>query len=140
MTAFFNEIVLFDTDMWIVLTRAPRAFGPFSSRKKAKLFAACHGGIALTWHEPEGMCEGWDHEGAVWFNNDWNAPFVIGGPFFDCEDARSVCAHWFGAESGIAIELEWPDDDYWDDGDGGEAVSADDILVLIIIKERQRAA
>src|SRR5262245_16803444 len=121
MTAFNNSIVLFDTDTWIVLTCAPRAFGPFSNCKKAKLFAACRGGIALTWYEPEGMWEGWDHEGAVWFNNDWNAPFVIGGPFFDCEDARSVCTQWFGAESGVAIKLEYRDD-FWGGDDDGEPV------------------
>ena len=121
MTAFFNKTVFFDTDTWIVLTRAPRAFGPFSSPKKAKLFATCRDGIALTWHEPEGMCDGWDHEGAVWFNNDWNAPFVIGGPFFACEDAKSVCTQWFGADSGIAIKLERPDD-FWGGDDDGEPV------------------
>jgi hypothetical protein len=67
------------------------------------------------------MCEGWDHEGAVWFNNDWNAPFVIGGPFFDCEDARSVCTQWFGTKSGIAIKLECPDD-FWGGDDDGEPI------------------
>src|SRR5262249_31453279 len=124
-TCFINNIVLFDTDTWIVLARAPRAFGPFSSRKKAKLFAAYRGGIALTWYEPEAMSEGWDHEGAIWFNNDWNAPFVIGGPFFNCEDARSVCTQWFGAESGIAITLERPPD-YYDGGAPGDEFTAND--------------
>ena len=116
-----TAIILFATDAWIVLLKGPRAIGPFSSRKKARNFATCRGGIALTWYEPEGMCEGWDHEGAIWFNNDWNAPFVIGGPFFDCEDARSVCTQWFGAESGIAIELERPDD-FWTGPDDEESV------------------
>jgi hypothetical protein len=58
MTGSFNMTVLFDTDTWIVLTRTPLAFGPFSNRKQAKLFAACRGGIALTWHEPSGSARG----------------------------------------------------------------------------------
>jgi len=56
--------------------------------------------------------------GAVWFNDDWTAPFVIGGPFFDCKDVWDVCA-FSGIESGIAIELERPDD-FWTGPDDGE--------------------
>jgi hypothetical protein len=105
--------VLFDTDTWIVLTRTPRAFGPFSSRKKAKLFAACRGGIALTWHEPQWVCEGCPPDfGAVWFNNDWMAPFIV-GPFYDREDVIKS----YGVDDGIAVALEMPDD-YGGDGDG----------------------
>ena len=112
-----TAIVLFPTDTWVVLVPGPRAFGPFRA-KKAKNFAACRGGIATTWWEPEGMRDGWDHEGAVWFNDDWTAPFVIGGPFFDCKDVWDVCA-FSGIESGIAIELERPDD-FWTGPDDGE--------------------
>ena len=89
-----TALMLFATDTWVVLVPGPRAFGPFSSGKKAKNFATCRGGIATTWWEPEGMHDGWDHEGAVWFNDDWTTPFVIGGPFFDCEDAKSVCTQF----------------------------------------------
>jgi hypothetical protein len=103
--------MLFASDRWVVLLPGPRAIGPFSSGKKAKNFATCRGGIATTWWEPEGMHDGWDHEGAVWFNDDWTAPFVIGGPFFDCKDVWTVCT-FPGAENGIAIELEYPDD-FW---------------------------
>jgi hypothetical protein len=114
-----RPVILFDTDTWIVLTRASlSAVGPFSNRENAERFAASHGGIAATWYEPEGMCEGWDHQAAIWFNGDWDAPFIIGGPFFDCEDVKAVC----GTESGITITLEWPDDDDDDDNDdiGGQ--------------------
>jgi hypothetical protein len=108
------------SDKWVVLTKGPRATGPFASRTKAKNFATCYGGIALTWYEPEGVCDGWDHEGAVWFDNDWNAPVVIGGPFFDCKDVWSICT-FPSAESGIAIELERPDD-FWGGDDDGEPI------------------
>ena len=116
-----TAIILFATDAWIVLLKGPRAIGPFSSRKKARNFATCRGGIALTWYEPEGMCEGWDHEGAIWFNNDWNAPFVIGGPFFDCKDVWDVCT-FPGAENGTAIDLEYPDDFWTGPDDDGEPI------------------
>jgi hypothetical protein len=58
---------------------------------------------------------------AVWFNDDWTAPFVIGGPFFDCKDVWDVCA-FSGIESGIAIELERPDD-FWTGPDDGEPLT-----------------
>jgi hypothetical protein len=116
MTRFSNKTVLFDTDTWIVLTRAPFAFGPFSNRRQAKLFAACRGGIALTWYEPEWIGEGLPPDfGAVWFNNNWEAPFVV-GPFYDCDEV----AKWSKGK-GIAVELdEFPDD--YGPGDGEPVV------------------
>jgi len=64
---------------------------------------------------------GWDHECAIWFDNDWNAPFVIGGPFFNCEDVWAVCT-FLGAESGVAINLEYPDDFWTGPDDDGEPI------------------
>jgi hypothetical protein len=124
VTKVIGDTVLFDTDTWVVLVREPmlRAIGPFKSGKKAKNYATCFGGIALTWHEPHYMCEGCDHLGAVWFNNNWDKPFVIGGPFFDCEDAKAFCAPLF---AGVAITLECPDD-YWDGGNTPEDMPVND--------------
>ena len=116
-----TAIILFATDAWIVLLKGPRAIGPFSSGKKVKNFAVCRGGIATTWWEPEGVRPGWDHECAIWFDNDWNAPFVIGGPFFNCEDVWAVCT-FLGAESGVAINLEYPDDFWTGPDDDGEPI------------------
>jgi hypothetical protein len=110
--------ITFGSNTWIVLTRTPRAFGPFANSALAKNFAACHGGIALTWHVPHWVCEGCPPDyGAVWFNNDWTVPMVV-GPFYDCDD---VVKH-YPVGDGIAVELdEFPDS--WGGG-GGEALPA----------------
>jgi hypothetical protein len=106
--------VLFDTDTWIVLTRAPFAFGPFEDCHAAYQFDACHGGdgsIITTWHEPEWVCEGCPPAfGAVWFNGDWNKPFVV-GPFYDVAEAAKFGATVFGVSQGLAVELdEFPEE------------------------------
>jgi hypothetical protein len=101
--------ILFDTDEWIVLTRAPFAFGPFDAGENvARTFAERVGGIALTWHEPEWVCESYPPDfGAVWFNGDWENPFVV-GPFYDSADAAAT----YGAgRNGFAVELdEFPEE------------------------------
>jgi hypothetical protein len=108
-------IVLYPTDTWVVLIRGPRAFGPFANSMRAKTFATCHGGIALTWHEPEWVTLAYPpDEGAIWFNNDWTAPRVV-GPFYDCENL--IQSYPIG--DGIAVVLEMPDD-HWDGDDDDE--------------------
>ena len=96
--------VLFDTDEWIVLTRAPFAFGPFDGGQAvAQQFAERIGGIAVSWHEPEWVTPHFPPDwGAVWFNGDWDNPFVV-GPFYDVADAVSC----YGAgRPGMGVELD----------------------------------
>jgi hypothetical protein len=55
----------------------------------------------MTWHEPEWISESYPPDfGAVWFNGDWETPFVV-GPFYDVADAAA-----YGAGRGIAVELD----------------------------------
>jgi hypothetical protein len=105
-----REPVLFDTDEWILLTRAPFAYGPFESRAAAQEYAERTNktGIVLTWLEPEWVCHNYPPDfGAVWFNGDWDNPFVI-GPFYDIADAVHVYGN---GRPGFAVELdEFPED------------------------------
>ena len=96
--------MVFDTDTWIVLTRAPFAYGPFAAgRAVAQQFADRVGGIALTWYEPEWVTPNYPPDfGAVWFNGDWDHPLVV-GPFSDVADAIAT----YGAgRDGFAVELD----------------------------------
>ena len=44
--------------------------------------------------------------GTIWFNGDWENPFVV-GPFYDLDDAAK-----YGNGRGIAVELdEFSEDD-----------------------------
>jgi len=102
------SITLFATNNWIVLTRAPFAYGPFEDCHAAYQFDARHGGdgsIVTTWHEPEWVCEGCPPAfGAVWFNGDWDNPYVV-GPFYDIAEAAKFDAR------GMAVELdEFPEE------------------------------
>ena len=94
--------MLFDTDTWIVLTRAPFAYGPFDGgRAVAQRFADRVGGTAVTWHEPEWVGEGCPPDfGAVWWNGNWEDPFVV-GPFYDVTGAAE-----YGNGRGVAVELD----------------------------------
>jgi hypothetical protein len=98
--------VLFDTNKWIVLTRAPKAYGPFDDCHAAYQFDARHGGIGsivTTWHEPEWVNEHFPPDfGAVWFNGDWDHPFVV-GPFYDIADAVNCYGN---GRPGMAVELD----------------------------------
>jgi len=93
--------VLFDTDTWIVLTRALFAFGPFDDRAAAQQYADRSGGTAVSWHEPHWISEGCPPAfGAIWLNGDWENPFVV-GPFYDLDEAAK-----YGNGRGIAVELD----------------------------------
>jgi hypothetical protein len=104
--------VLFDTDNWIVLTRAPFAYGPFESRAAAQRYAELTkrtDSVLTAWHEPEWVSPDFPPDfGAVWFNGDWDHPFVV-GPFYDLADAIAT----YGAgRDGMAVELdEFPEED-----------------------------
>jgi hypothetical protein len=58
----------------------------------------------VPWHEPEWITHNYPPDyGAVWFNGDWDNPFVV-GPFYDIADAAQTY--------GLAIELdEFPERD-----------------------------
>jgi len=107
-----TAIILFDTDNWIVLTRAPFAYGPFESRAAAQQYAERTGrtnSIIVSWHEPEWVTPHFPPDfGAIWFNGDWDNPFVI-GPFYDVADAMNCYGN---GHPGMAVELDiFPEED-----------------------------
>ena len=100
---WMKNTMLWDSeDTWIVLTRAPFAFGPFDGgRAVAQQFAERIGGVAVTWFEPEWVTPHFPPDwGAAWFDGNWDNPFVV-GPFYDIAEA----AKW-GDGDGIAVELD----------------------------------
>ena len=113
-----TAVMLFDTDNWIVLTSAPfapapRAYGPFESRAAALQYAERNGehasiSVTVPWHEPEWVTEYFPPDfGAVWFNGDWNNPFVV-GPFYDVADAMNCYGN---GRPGFAVALEFPEEE-----------------------------
>src|SRR5262249_31293896 len=104
--------VLFDASKWIVLTRAPFAYGPFEDCHAAYEFDARHGGvgsIVTTWHQPEWVTMHFPPDyGAVWVNGDWDNPVVVGA-FYDIADAVQTSGGVDG--TGMAVELdEFPEE------------------------------
>ena len=91
---------------WIVLKREPFvAYWQFYSRKDAKDFAQREGGQMVEVDDAIGGHT--NSEGTViWFNGNWDHP-VAKGMFFDVADAT---AYTKDLGSGIAVELEYPDD------------------------------
>jgi hypothetical protein len=100
-----RPIILLDTDNWIVLTRAPFAFGPFESRTAAQEYAErikCTDAIITAWHEPEWISESYPPAfGAVWV--DWDYPYIVVGPFYDVADAVNSYGN---GRPGMAVELD----------------------------------
>jgi len=104
------SITFFATNNWIVLTRAPFAFGPFDDCNAAYQYAERNAdrigiSIVVPWYEPEWVCEGCPPAfGAVWFNGNWDKPFVV-GPFYDIAEAAKF------DDRGMAVALdEFPEE------------------------------